>query len=179
MTSVASLVPAPSQCGAEEFVDSYRHIYEKSPWVCQALVGQLGSGQLDTVEALHAAMKGNVDRAPDEVKLKLLKEHPELGSKSAIFGDLEAASLREQSSLGLTDPTNVHLERLQSLNKTYRERFGFPFIVAITGLTVMDVFRAFDERIANTKEVECEMALEQVHKIARIRLCQMSKQGET
>ena len=58
----------------------------------------------------------------------------------------------------------------QKLNQEYKEKFGFPFIVAVKGLTRPQILQAFRERVHNPLEVEFQTALEQIHKIAGFRL---------
>jgi 2-oxo-4-hydroxy-4-carboxy-5-ureidoimidazoline decarboxylase len=51
---------------------------------------------------------------------------------------------------------------MQGLNRAYRERHGFPFIIAVRGNTKQQIFEAMRARISQTTEVERRTALEQI-----------------
>jgi 2-oxo-4-hydroxy-4-carboxy-5-ureidoimidazoline decarboxylase len=61
-------------------------------------------------------------------------------------------------------------EQLDRLNTAYRNRFGFPFLLAVRGSTKHDVLRAIQARMEATPEDEFREALRQVYRIARFRL---------
>ena len=52
----------------------------------------------------------------------------------------------------------------------YSEKFGFPFIIAVTGLDKFAIIAAMERRLGNTPDDEFETALGEVEKIALIRL---------
>ena len=56
------------------------------------------------------------------------------------------------------------------MNQSYRQLFGFPFIMAVKGKTKDDILQAFDVRLANTPDREFETALAEVERIALFRL---------
>jgi 2-oxo-4-hydroxy-4-carboxy--5-ureidoimidazoline (OHCU) decarboxylase len=56
------------------------------------------------------------------------------------------------------------------LNAAYRDRFGFPFLLAVKGSTKYDILRALQARMEATPEDEYREALRQVYRIARFRL---------
>ena len=55
-------------------------------------------------------------------------------------------------------------------NRQYRERFGFPFIIAVGQHNKASIFSEFQRRLANDYETELATCLEQVFTIARLRL---------
>ena len=59
---------------------------------------------------------------------------------------------------------------LSMLNKDYMNKFKFPFIIAVSGLNKEEVFGNIKVRLKNTVETEFNTALEEIHKIAEIRL---------
>ncbi|WP_257819129.1 2-oxo-4-hydroxy-4-carboxy-5-ureidoimidazoline decarboxylase [Phenylobacterium sp. J367] len=59
------------------------------------------------------------------------------------------------------------------MNAAYNARFGFPFIVAVKGLTRGDILAAFEARLANDPDTEFEAALTQIHRIAGFRLADL------
>ena len=80
------------------------------------------------------------------------------------------ASTTEQSGAGLDSLTIDEFERLHQLNRAYRDKFGFPFLLAVKGTTKHDVLAALAARLPATPEHELAEALRQVFRIARFRL---------
>lgn len=141
----------------QEFITKYGGIYEHSPWIAEAAYGAAD---------IHAAMKTAVTNASHDKKLALIRAHPELGSKVKMA----EASVSEQKGAGLDQCTPAEFAEFQKLNAEYNKKFGFPFIIAVKGLTRTDILKAFRQRMNNNQAAEFETALEQIHKIAKFRL---------
>jgi len=127
-------------------------------------------GVFDTAAGLHRALCAVLARAEHERKLALLRAHPSLAGRLALAGELTAASSAEQASAGLDRCTPEELDRFQSLNTAYEARFGFPFIMAVRGVPRQAILDAFEQRIGNDTAAEFDTALEQVERIALLRL---------
>jgi 2-oxo-4-hydroxy-4-carboxy-5-ureidoimidazoline decarboxylase len=56
------------------------------------------------------------------------------------------------------------------LNQAYRERFGFPFIIAVRNHTKTSILKAFEQRLQNSLDAERERAIAEITQIARFRL---------
>jgi OHCU decarboxylase len=108
--------------------------------------------------------------APRERKLALIRAHPDLAGKAAIEGTLTNSSKREQAAAGLDRLTPDEYEALTRLNAAYRERFGFPFVVCAREHTKQSILRVASERLDNSEDEEIRVALEEIAKIARLRL---------
>src|SRR5262249_7420623 len=152
---------------ADTFVTVLAGIFEHSPWVPEAAARQRPFASID---ALHDAMSRIVEQAGDERQLKLINAHPELAGKAAVRGELTAESTREQSGAGLDLCTQEEFDRLQSLNKAYREKFGFPFILAVRGYDRHGIIATFEARVNNSRADELRASLDQIYRIARFRL---------
>jgi 2-oxo-4-hydroxy-4-carboxy--5-ureidoimidazoline (OHCU) decarboxylase len=61
------------------------------------------------------------------------------------------------------------------LNDAYKEKFGFPFVMAVRGSSCEEILELFSKRLKNNYEVEFETALAEIHKIARLRLGAIEK----
>ncbi|WP_020181343.1 2-oxo-4-hydroxy-4-carboxy-5-ureidoimidazoline decarboxylase [Methylopila sp. M107] len=155
---------------AEAFVAAYGGVYEHSPWVAEAAAAQGLTQTDDNPDALAARMAAAVEAAGAERQLELLRLHPELVGKLKTGEQLTADSQREQASARLDQCSPEEFARFQALNETYNARFGFPFIIAVTGLSRRDILDAFEARALNSVEAEFRTALDQVHRIARIRI---------
>ena len=81
------------------------------------------------------------------------------------------ASTGEQGRLGLNALTRAELDRVGDINGRYREKFGFPVIVALARHADRDsVIAEMERRIANDPDTEIANALEQIGHIVRGRL---------
>ena len=128
--------------------------------------------KLDTLSPLEILnlMKDYVNGMDYECKMRLILEHPELGIKKGQQNNLTAHSKQEQTRAGLDNLSGAEYNLLSRLNKDYMNKFKFPFIIAVSGLNKEEVFRNIQVRLQNTVETEFDTAIEEIHKIAEIRL---------
>jgi OHCU decarboxylase len=162
--------PAPATLSRGEFVARFGGVYEHSAWVAERAYDTGLSDTDATPAGLSARLRRIVEAAGETAWLALLRAHPELAGKLAVAGGLTQASASEQASAGLDRCSEAEFRRLHELNAIYRERFGFPFIIAVRGLSRADILAAFEARAGHTRGDEIRSALDQVHRIARLRL---------
>jgi OHCU decarboxylase len=160
----------PSALSHTEFLARFGPVYEASPWVAEGVWPAVEDGGLDDPAALTAAMRAEVDAAPREMQLALIRAHPELASRARMA----QASVKEQSGAGLDQCSPQEFEAFQRLNAAYNARFGFPFIVAVRGLSRVDILAGFEARLANDPEAEFAAAIAQIHRIAGFRLADLT-----
>lgn len=172
MTDSKPSVKELREFSSEKLVSFLGPIYEKSVWVAEALVSDASLSSVNTVSELATLMKAVVDNSPREKKMNLLLSHPDLCHKISEASSLTEESKDEQSRAGLQSLTPAENERFQSLNSAYREKFSFPFILAVRNATKYTVLSALEGRSKNSVEQEFSQALSQVHKIAWMRLLQ-------
>src|SRR5206468_1754135 len=134
------------------FVDTLGWVFEDSPWVAESA---FELRPFASVAALHAAMKDVVARAAPAGQLALLRAHPDLGRRAKM----SEASAGEQAGAGLDRLTPDEHTRLQRMNAAYRERFGFPFLLAVKGGTKHDILEALERRLEAAPEDEFRVAL--------------------
>lgn len=160
--------PLPNGLTADpiQFVALLGGIYEHSAWVAETA----WATEPSTFGELAAAMSVAVENAGENAQLGLLRAHPELAGKAALAGELTHASSGEQASAGLSHCSAEELARIHELNALYSDRFGFPFIVAVTGLTRREIIEQMARRCNSDPASERLEALAQVHRIAEIRL---------
>ncbi|GJE60951.1 2-oxo-4-hydroxy-4-carboxy-5-ureidoimidazoline decarboxylase [Methylobacterium trifolii] len=149
------------------FVATFGGVFENSPWVA---AGAFPSAPFASPSALHAAMMGVVRAAPEADRLRLLNAHPELAGKEARAKAMTDHSVAEQGSAGLDRMSEADFARFDRLNAAYREKFGFPFIIAVRGRSRAEIVSEFERRLANPPAVEMEADIEQVGLITRMRL---------
>ena len=160
----------PTGMQKSEFVQYFGRVYEHSPWVAETLWQRGITASHDDVDGLARAMGEIVDQAAKDRQAALLNAHPDLAGKLAMDGALTVESSGEQASAGLDKCSPEEFRRFTELNKAYREKFGFPFIMAVKGSSREDILAAFESRLENSIDAEFRAALAQVHKIALLRL---------
>jgi 2-oxo-4-hydroxy-4-carboxy-5-ureidoimidazoline decarboxylase len=146
-----------------EFVRVVGPVFEHSPWVAARTEAQR---PFPSRESLHAALTATVDKASAEEKLCLIRAHPDLIGD----GQLTATSKSEQASAGLQNATADEAKQFREFNRQYRERFGFPFVICARLNKKEAIARAFPVRLRNSREKEIEIALQEISKIAELRL---------
>lgn len=157
--------------GRKEFVERFGGVYEHSPWVAEAACDHGIDG--DDFDKLPERMAAIVNDAGDERQLVLLRAHPDLAGRLAVQGELTQSSSEEQQSAGLGQCTPEEMAKFQTLNRKYTVKFGFPFILAVSGRNRAEIIANFETRVSNSAEDEFATALQEVHKIARIRLAKI------
>ena len=75
----------------------------------------------------------------------------------------------EQRSAGLDQCSEEEFEILNYLNTKYRDKFNFPFIIAVRGLSKNEIISEMRKRVSNSEEKEFKTAILEIHKIAKIR----------
>ncbi len=160
----------PSRISPALFMERFGGVWEHSPWIAErAYAAGLSSAQ-DTAEGLHAAMCKAMRAGSDDEKRALILAHPDLAGKLAQAQLLTPESTAEQASAGLDRLTPDEKAKFTDLNEAYKARFGFPFIIAVKDNTKASILAAFQARLSNSADQEFNAALEQVERIARIRL---------
>lgn len=152
----------------DAFVLRFGGVYEHSPWV--ALRAFPKAAGVTDPERLARIMAAEVDRAAHEEKLALIRAHPDLAGRAAMTGQLGRDSTAEQASAGIDQCTRDEYERFLSLNERYKQKFGFPFVMAVRGSNRHAILAGFEERLGNDRETEFGRAIAEIHKIARLRL---------
>lgn len=153
---------------AASFVAKFGGIYEHSSWVAQRAAPHLEESL--AVDDVARVMADCVDNASTERRLELIRAHPDLAGKAQVAGELTAESTTEQTSAGLDQCTQPEYEQFQSLNDRYKEKFGFPFVMAVRDSSRQQILAMFERRLQNEYDDEFEAALVEIHKIARLRL---------
>lgn len=151
----------------EAFTAALGRTFENAPWVAEAAWAAQPFASLD---ALHAAMMDAVRSAPRGTQLAFLCGHPELAGKEAEVGAMTRESIGEQASAGLNALSPGEMGELRALNARYRERHGFPFIIAVRRHSKADIFKLLRSRLAQGSELELNEALAQIACITRMRV---------
>jgi succinyl-diaminopimelate desuccinylase len=160
----------------DTFVGRIGFVYEKSPWIADAAFDQR---PWSDVAALAASLKGVVDSASTDAQEALLRAHPDLAGRELAEGTLTQSSRAEQTSVGLDGLDAARRTELQRLAAAYKERFGFPCIICVREAGSADaILAATERRLRSSRDVERRTAIEEVHKIARLRLLDTVRTNE-
>jgi len=173
MSTPPTLV-ALSTASRDSFVRSLGGIFEHTPWIAERA---FAARPFTSVDELHGAMMAALAAAPHDAKLALICAHPELAGKEAAAGTMTADSMGEQASAGLDRCTPDELALLRAGNDAYREKFGFPFVMAIKGRSRQEILAELASRVGGTRGDEFARCLEEIGKIARLRLDAMFGPG--
>jgi 2-oxo-4-hydroxy-4-carboxy-5-ureidoimidazoline decarboxylase len=159
----------------DEFVAALANIFEYSPWIAERAAS---ARPFSGVNQLFAAMKAAVDHAPAELRLALIKAHPDLADKTQRAAGLTAESSAEQNSAGLDRLSDAEYQAFERVNNAYRAKFGFPYIVCVRRHTKDSILRDFERRLPNDVATETQKSVEEICRIAALRLDQLVTSGD-
>jgi N-carbamoyl-L-amino-acid hydrolase len=171
MTATLSLDQL-NQASRESFTALLDGTYEHSPWIAASAWERR---PFKSLAALKHGLVAAVRASGREAQLGLIRAHPELAGKAMVAKTLTAESTHEQGKAGLTACTPDEFARIQVLNDSYNQKFGFPFILAVrgprgTGLSKQQIISTFERRLHNHPDFEFAEALRNIDRIAEIRL---------
>ena len=152
-----------------DFLTIFGNVFEKTDWISEKVFelkpfkdfNDFSSKMFDLYEN---SQKRNI--------LLILNSHPEL----AVAKKLTMESKSEQAGAKLNDCSAEEFEEFKKLNLEYKNKFGFPFIIAVKGKNKNEILNNFRQRILNDIESEFEEAKNQVKKIATFRLNEILNQ---
>lgn len=172
-TTVTAATPdlaAVNAMDRDAFVAALGSTFEHSPWVAE---GAWSARPFRSVDALHAAMLDVVRGLPRAAQVAFLCAHPELAGKEAEAGTMTADSEAEQASAGLDALAPGEIAELRRLNARYRERHGFPFVIAVRQHGKAEIFEQLRRRTERDGAAELHEAMLQIAAITRLRVARL------
>jgi 2-oxo-4-hydroxy-4-carboxy-5-ureidoimidazoline decarboxylase len=157
------------------FMAAIGEVMELAPWVAEETFAKR---PFASIAALYQAMTDAVGNAPPERRQALINGHPDLAGKAAREGNLTADSTAEQAAAGLDKLSEQELADFHRLNDAYREKFAMPFIVSVRRHGKQSILREFARRLKNDAAAEQRTALEEIFRIAALRLDQRVKSND-
>jgi 2-oxo-4-hydroxy-4-carboxy-5-ureidoimidazoline decarboxylase len=167
MAAAMATLETLNACDREAFVAVLGHLFEHSPWVAAETFDRR---PFKTADELHAALCATMRGAAPERQLALVRAHPDLAGRLAQAGKLTASSTGEQSAAGLDRLTPAEVAEIGRLNDAYKARFGFPFVICARLNAKDTILAAMRARLGNGPDAELSTALDEIAKIARLRL---------
>jgi 2-oxo-4-hydroxy-4-carboxy-5-ureidoimidazoline decarboxylase len=153
-----------------DFVAELANIFEYSPWIAEAAADQR---PFTGVAQLFAAMTQAVQQASGDLRMALIKAHPDLADKTQRAAGLTAESNAEQTSVGLDRLSDAEYGAFERVNTAYRGKFGFPYIVCVRRHTKDSILRNFERRLPHDAAKEIEESIGEICRIAALRLDQL------
>ncbi|MCK1314194.1 2-oxo-4-hydroxy-4-carboxy-5-ureidoimidazoline decarboxylase, partial [Bradyrhizobium sp. 23] len=154
----------------DDFVAVLENVVEYSPWIAQEAAARR---PFAGINSLLDAIKAAIASAEPEVQLALIRAHPDLANKTQRAAGLTPDSTAEQSSAGLDRLSDTEYAAFERANNAYREKFGIPYIVCARRHTKDSILRDFESRLQNIAKTETRRALEEISRIAALRLDQL------
>jgi len=149
-----------------EFIEVFGNIFENASWIAQKLYKQK---PFQNFQDLSEKMISIFENANNQNKLKIFNSHPDLADKTKI-GSLTIDSNKEQRNAGLDQCTEKEFNEFKNLNLEYKNKFTFPFIIAVKGRNKLEILVNFQKRVLSNKKIEFDEAVKQVKQIANLRL---------
>ena len=159
-----------NQLDRDGFTAALSNVFEHSPWIADQVAGRrpfAGVGQL------FEAMASMVSGMPEDRQQALIKVHPDLANKAQRAAGLTAESNAEQNSAGLDRLSDAEYAAFERFNNAYRTKFGFPYIVCARRHTKDSILRDFERRLLNDATTETKRAIEEICRIAALRIDQL------
>jgi OHCU decarboxylase len=150
---------------AHGFVRTVGEAFEHSPWVAERA---FHFHPFSSIDDLHQKMCKVVKEASEQDRVALIRAHPDLVGRMAQ--PLTPQSQAEQSAAGLDRLTDEERETFQAYNDVYREQFDFPFVICAREHRKEAILSEFPRRLKHTRQREIDVNIEEICKIARLRL---------
>jgi 2-oxo-4-hydroxy-4-carboxy-5-ureidoimidazoline decarboxylase len=147
----------------QEFTRLLAPLFEHSPWIPARTAGKR---PFASRAELYEALCETVMKASDDEKLGLIRAHPDLVGNATLTRE----SRNEQASAGLGVVSPGEIEQFQKFNAEYKQRFGFPFVICARLNKKQAILNAFPRRLQNSREEEMDTALDEIFKMAELRL---------
>ncbi len=100
----------------------------------------------------------------DEDWLEAFSGHPQIGDRKNI------GKWSSEEQRGMDNAATETAKAMQELNRIYKQKFGWIFVVCATGKTAEEMRELLKQRLANNRVDEIRIAAGEQAKIARLRL---------
>jgi OHCU decarboxylase len=156
-----------NQMDRDEFVQTFGGLFQGPPWIAeQAYEARPFEDVYDLRKAFHDVLFD----APADRQLELIRQYPDLAGAATREGRLAAQSVVDQAIAGLDRLNSDEYTSFDGLNHAYREKFGFPLVVAVRENTKETILKSGNARLQNSPAAEQAAALVEIAKIANLRL---------
>jgi len=151
-----------------DFISTFGNVFEKTSWIAKKAYE---SKPFNNSKELFTKIIEIYENSKKENYLDIFNAHPDLAIKKKLTKD----SKKEQDNASLNQCSYDEFREFKELNKKYKKKFGFPFIIAVTGKSKDKILNNFKHRVKNNINSEFKEAKRQVKKIATLRLNKIIK----
>ena len=156
-----------NQMSREEFVETFADLFQGPRW---AVERAYDLRPFADTHALRRSFQEALFSGTKDEQRQLIESYPQLGSQFVADGLSGEASLRDQSTRGLTHLAEPERDELTAITSEYVERFGFPLVISVRDAhsfaSILEEGRA---RLTNCETQEHAAALLEIAKIAGYR----------
>ncbi len=158
----------------QSYMEAFASLYEHAPWVAQSAYPKVCSNsKYNDLNSFHQLLSETMLAADGDKLEGLILAHPLLAGKKMQQNVLTEHSTVEQKSAGLNSCNDEEIALFNTLNQDYVKKHSFPFILAVMGRSKIEIIDVFKQRINNETFIEYSQALEEINKIAGIRIQQI------
>jgi len=170
-TALARFNRLPSAAAAERL----RRCCANAEWATRMAAGRPYPALAPLLDAADRHWRA----LPAEAWLQAFGAHPEIGdmktaensaAAAGTGGDGDSVGDSRQEQSGIASASAQTRAALAHLNRDYRQRFGFIFIICASGLSADAMLRQLRARLKNSRAQELANAAEEQRKITRLRL---------
>ena len=151
-----------------DFISTFGNVFEKTDWIAKKAYE---TKPFNNIDELFSIMMKIFENTRKKNHLEIFNAHPDLAIEKKLTDD----SKKEQNNASLNACSDQEFKEFTKLNKDYKKKFGFPFIIAVKGKKKEEILNNFRQRITNNINSEFEEAKKQVKKIANFRLNEIIK----
>ena len=159
----------------DQFVTTFSQLFQGQQWMAERAYAARPFADL---AALREALQTALFSASPEERLTLIQAYPDLGRVFDQDSEANALSVVDQAMAGLDRLDTDEHHSLGGLTSAYRERFGFPLIIAVRENTKASILEQGNRRLLNSPVAEQAAALVEIAKIANLRLLDRVEQRE-
>jgi OHCU decarboxylase len=164
-----------NELSRKDFVETFSSIFQGPPWIVEQAYS---ARPFEDIYELRKAFHDVLFDAPAEKQLELIRSYPELAGVATREHRLSARSVLDQAFAGLDHLTSEEYMGFDDLNRAYRQKFGFPLIVAVRENTKETILRAGQARLSNSPIAEQATALVEIAKIANLRMLDLVEDAD-
>lgn len=170
MTTSVTPVPAVTveefnAADSAELVDRVAELF-CSRTLAAALVDVRPFTSVDDICDAASALLAEQDDEDAAGVLEAVNAHPPIGGKVTAGSRSEA----EQSAAARSDGPEGELQAVRNLQPTYRDKFGWNFLVKAAGLDGRQILDSLVERLGNEPESEWPLVVDNLDAINQLRL---------
>jgi len=124
-----------------------------------------------STDALLASARDVWDALTPDDWREAFSHHPKIGDRASLEARFPATHhLSEREQAGVTNAAPDVLDALADANRAYEARFGYIFIVCVTGKTASEMLAMVRERLGNDHGTEIRIAANEQARITALRL---------